>query len=108
MNVQTSIGQPERVRLKAEDFRLLRRSGALAGYSRSELRGGELWGAPTQDGDQPESDASYPIKLRIEDYVRLHEAGAFESYGKTELIDGAVYAMNPHYRPHGFARDELA
>jgi len=107
MNVQTAIGQPERVKLRIPDFQLLRQSGSFDGYSKSELLDGELWGVPVQPEDEPESDAVHPIKLRIEDYLRLHEAGAFERYRKTELIDGIVYAMNPHYRPHGFARDEL-
>lgn len=107
MNVQMPIGRPERVELSVSDFLLLRQSGAFDGYSKSELLDGELWGVPVQSKDEPECDAVYPIKLRIEDYLRLHEAGAFERYRKTELIDGIVYAMNPHYRPHGFARDEL-
>ena len=107
MNAQMPIGRPERVKLSVSDFLLLRQSGAFEGYSKSELLDGELWGVPVQAEDEPESDAVHPIKLRIDDYLRLHEAGAFERYRKTELIDGIVYAMNPHYRPHGFARDEL-
>jgi Uma2 family endonuclease len=107
MNVQMPIGRPERVKLNVRDFLLLRQSGAFDGYSKSELLDGELWGVPAQPEDEPECDAVHPIKLRIEDYLRLHQAGAFERYRKTELIDGTVYAMNPHYRPHGFARDEL-
>ena len=101
MNVQTAIGQPRRVRLKADDFRLLRRSGAFAAYSRSELLDGELWGTVAEDSVNP-------IKLRIEDYLRLHEAGALTEYGKTELIDGAVYAMSPQHRRHMVAHSELA
>jgi hypothetical protein len=108
MNVQTAIGPPERVKLKADDFRLLKRTGAFAGYSRSELLDGEPWGTLAQDEDESDADADYPIKLRIEDYLRLSEAGAFDRYGRTELIDGVVYAMHPRHRPHGFAKDELA
>jgi Uma2 family endonuclease len=107
MNVQMAIARPERVKLRVADFLLLRQSGTFDGYSKSELLDGELWGVPHQSEDEPECQAAHPIKLRIEDYLRLHEAGAFERYRKTELIDGIVYAMNPHYRPHGFARDEL-
>jgi Uma2 family endonuclease len=99
---------PRPVRLTASDFSLLRRSGVFAGYSRSELLDGRLWGVAVQNESKPECDARSPIKLRIEDYLRLHEAGAFERYAKTELIDGVVYAMNPQHRPHGFAKDELA
>jgi Uma2 family endonuclease len=108
MNVQTAMRRPERVKLKVGDFLLLKRSGAFAGFSRSELLDGELWGVPSQDEDEPGSDRRVPIKLRIEDYLRLDQAGAFSAYGKTELIDGVVYAMNPQHRPHGFAKDELA
>jgi Uma2 family endonuclease len=81
---------PRPVKLAAGDFRLLKQAGTPAGQA-------------LQD-----DDAESPIKLRIEDYLYLHEAGALERYGKTELVDGVVYAMNPQYRPHGFARDELA
>jgi Uma2 family endonuclease len=108
MNVQSDIGRPEPVKLTTDHFRLLRQAGAFSAYSRSELLGGELWGIPARDEDQPESDAVHPIKLRIEDYLCLHQAGALKRYGKTELIDGQVYAMNPQHRPHGFAKDELA
>jgi len=108
MNVQTAMRRPERVKLRVGDFLLLKRSGAFADFSRSELVDGELWGVPSQDEDEPESDGRVRIKLRIEDYLRLDQAGAFAAYGKTELIDGVVYAMNPQHRPHGFAKDELA
>lgn len=99
---------PWPVMLTATDFGLLKRSGAFAGYSRSELINGSLWGVPIQERSESECELRSPIKLRIEDYLRLHEAGAFKRYAKTELIDGLVYAMNPQHRPHGFAKDELA
>jgi Uma2 family endonuclease len=108
MNVQTAIGRRAPVKLTVDDFLLLRRSGAFAAFSKSELIDGELLGVPIQGEDEPESDRSVSIKLRIEDYLRLDRAEAFEAYGKTELIDGVVYAMNPQHRPHGFAKDELA
>lgn len=108
MNVQTAIGQPQRVKLRIPDFHLLRQFGSFEGYSKSELLDGELWGVPVRDEDQLESGAVCPIKLRIEDYLRLHEAGAFERYRKTELIDGAVYAMNPQHRRHMRIKSELA
>ncbi|HYJ83963.1 MAG TPA: Uma2 family endonuclease [Allosphingosinicella sp.] len=104
VNEQPVPASPQPIKLEAADFLLLKDTGALAGYCRSELIEGQLWGAAAEDG---ESGAKCPIKLRIEDYERLSEAGAFERYRKTELIDGIVYAMNPHHRPHGFARDEL-
>ena len=106
VNEHSPIADPKRVELTAADFRLLKRSGAFAGYYRPELLAGVPWGALLQDEDG--SDSKSPIKLRIEDYLRLHEAGAFERYAKTELIDGLVYAMTPQHRPHGFAKDELA
>ena len=108
MTVEAALRRPQPVKLTATDFLLLKRAGAFASYSKSELLEGELLGVPVQDEDQEESDAEYPIKLRIEDYLRLHESGAFERYPKTELLDGLVYAMNPQHRPHMFAKNELA
>ena len=108
MNVQTAMRRPERVKLTVGDFLLLKRSGAFAAFSKSELLDGELWGVRFQNEDEPESDRPVRSQLRVEDYLRLDRAGAFAAYGKTELIDGVVYAMNPQHRPHGFAKDELA
>ena len=48
------------------------------------------------------------VKLTTADYHLLADAGAFVGHHRTELIDGAVYAVSPLYRPHGFVRDELA
>lgn len=96
------------VGLTVDDFLLLKAAGVFAGYLKSELLDGELWGVPQPEGDEPESDASHPIRLRVEDYERLDRAGAFAKYGKTELLDGVVYRMSPQHRPHGFAKDELA
>jgi Uma2 family endonuclease len=108
MNVQTAIQGPDRVRLKARDFMLLKGAGAFAAYEKSELLEGELWGVPRGREEEPDYDSSFPIKLRIADYELLEREGAFDGYRKTELIDGVVYAMNPQYRPHGFVKDELA
>jgi hypothetical protein len=41
-----------------------------------------------------------PVKLRIADFDLLDRAGAFDDYAKTELIDGTVYFVNAHHRPH--------
>jgi Uma2 family endonuclease len=106
MNIEAAIRRP--LKIKADDFWLLKTSGAFAAYSKSELIEGEMWGVPLQDSEEPESDAVFPIKLRVVDYERLCEAGSFEAQRRTELIDGLVYAMNPQYRPHGFAKDEIA
>jgi Uma2 family endonuclease len=108
MNIEAPIRRPRPLKLQADDFWLLRKSGAFAGYSKSELIEGELWGVPVQADDEDESDAVFPIKLRVTDYERLCDAGSFEAQRRTELIDGLVYAMNPQYRPHGYAKDELA
>jgi Uma2 family endonuclease len=108
MNVQAAIARPEPVKLKVRDFLLLKGSGAFAGFAKSELLEGELWGVPRGSEEEPEDDGSLPIKLRIADYELLDRSGAFESYRKTELIDGVVYAVNPQHRPHGFVKDELA
>jgi len=108
MNVQATIRRPRPVKLTVKDFLLLRETGVFAGFSKSELLDGKLSGVPVQGEDEPESDASIPIKLRIQDYLLLDEAGAFKSHAKTELIDGVVYEVSPQFRPHGFAKDELA
>lgn len=99
---------PELFRLKVDDFLLLKREGAFGAYAKSELLDGELWGVPNGPDGEPESDASFPIKLRVSDYERLNREGVFDTVGKTELVDGFVYRMSPQYRPHGFAKDELA
>jgi Uma2 family endonuclease len=44
----------------------------------------------------------------VQDYERIDAIGAFAGIGKTELIDGVVYRLSPQFRPHGFAKDELA
>ena len=108
MNVQAPIRQPAPVKLTVEDFLLLKQSGRFAEYWRPELLEGELFGVPRGADGEPESDAGVRIKLRVEDYLRLADAGAFDAYGKTELIDGVVYRMSPQFRPHGYAKDELA
>lgn len=96
------------VKLTVDDFLLLKRCGAFAGFSKAELLDGALSGVPVQDEDKAESDGSIPIKLSIQDYLLLDETGAFEGYDNTELIDGVVYQMSPQHRPHGFVKDELA
>lgn len=108
MNVHAPIEWPKSVKLSVTQFWLLKQSGAFNAYSKSELLEGEMSGVPLQGDDEPESDASVPIRLRIEDYRRLHEAGLLEMNGKTELIDGLLYEVSPQYRPHGFVKDELA
>lgn len=49
-----------------------------------------------------------PVKLTIEQFELLDRSGAFDGYAKTELIEGAIYAMQGQFRPHAFAKDELA
>jgi Uma2 family endonuclease len=102
MNVQTAINRPVRIKLTEADLQTLAKSGALDGYGMAALADGALEGVPAGARGGP-----MPIRLRVTDYELLAEAGAFGTYGKTELVDGVVYAMSPHYRPHGFARDEL-
>jgi len=105
VNEQPPFESPQPIKLELADFRLLADSGAFAAYCKSELLGGELWGATAEN---EASGAKCPIKLRIEDYERLSEAGAFDRYGRTELIDGVVYAMNPRHRRHMRIKNELA
>ena len=49
-----------------------------------------------------------PVKLTIEQFELLDQSGAFDRYAKTELIEGAIYAMQGQFRPHAFAKTELA
>jgi Uma2 family endonuclease len=49
-----------------------------------------------------------PVKLTIEQFELLDRTGAFDGYAKTELIEGAIYAMQGQFRPHAFAKSELA
>ena len=49
-----------------------------------------------------------PVKLTIEQFELLDRSGAFDRYAKTELIEGAIYAMQGQFRPHSFAKSELA
>ena len=102
MNVQAAINRPVRIRLTEADLETLAKSGALDGYVMAAVVDGALEGVPAGAGGEPT-----PIRLRVRDYELLAEAGAFSNYGRTELVHGVVYAMSPHYRPHGFARDEL-
>lgn len=49
-----------------------------------------------------------PVKLTIEQFELLDRSGAFDRYAKTELIEGAIYGMQGQFRPHSFAKSELA
>ncbi|WP_066480980.1 MULTISPECIES: Uma2 family endonuclease [unclassified Sphingomonas] len=108
MNAHVQFEKRLPVKLTCSAFLTLKRSGAFAAYEKSELLDGEISGVPRQEPDEPESDASVPIKLRVEDYGLLQRSHELEPYGRTELIDGDIYAMSPQYRPHGYAKDELA
>lgn len=107
MNAPAVISDRAAVRLTAAQFWLLRGFGAFDGYWKSELLDGELWGVPANGDEEPESDATYPIKLTTEYYELLDRAGGFAGH-RTELLDGLVYLVSPQYRPHGFIKDELA
>lgn len=109
MNVHAPPRMRRPVRLKADDFLVLRKSGAFENIWRAELLDGELFGTPRpDDGGEPESDAYVRFKLTVEQYRQLDAAGAFVNYLATELIDGEVYAMSPQHRQHGFVKDEIA
>lgn len=107
MNAPINVSDRTATKLTASQFWMLRSSGAFDRYWKSELLDGELWGGPADGDDEPESDASYPIKLSTEYYELLDRAGTFDCR-KTELLDGLVYPVSPQYRPHGFIKDELA
>lgn len=48
------------------------------------------------------------VRLTVDDFLLLDRAGAFDRYGHTELIDGGVISMNSQFRPHAYAKSELA
>ncbi len=48
------------------------------------------------------------VRLRVEDVILLDAGGAFQDYGRIELIEGELLYMNAQFRPHMFAKDELA
>jgi Uma2 family endonuclease len=48
------------------------------------------------------------VRLTVDDFLLLDRAGAFDHYGHTELIDGGVISMNSQFRPHAYAKSELA
>jgi hypothetical protein len=82
---------PEKARLRATDFLLLKESGTFSGYSKSELLDGELWGVIRATDDMLQWDDMVPILLRPIDHELLQEAGTFNSYAKSELIYGEIW-----------------
>lgn len=48
------------------------------------------------------------VKLTIDDYLLLDRSGALAGYGRTELVDGVILTLSPQYRPHAFAKAEIA
>lgn len=48
------------------------------------------------------------VKLTIEQFEMLDRSGAFDRYAKTELIEGTIYAMQGQFRPHSFAKSQMA
>ena len=108
MNAPAAIPHPTAVKLTGSQFLLLRGFGAFEQYWKAELLNGELWGVLADGDEEPQSDATYPIKLTVDHYELLDRAGAFVDHHRTELLDGMVYPMSPQYRPHGFIKDELA
>lgn len=52
-------------------------------------------------------DGQTKHRLTVEEFLLLDREGAFGDR-RTELIAGDVFYMSPQFRPHGFAKDELA
>lgn len=48
------------------------------------------------------------VRLTIDDFLLLDRSGAFDAYQHTELIEGEVISMNSQFRPHAYAKTELA
>ncbi|WP_420605225.1 Uma2 family endonuclease [Novosphingopyxis sp.] len=108
MNIHTSVAERKRLKLKVDDFLLLKREGMFSDYIKSELLDGELFGNRRVEDESLQTDAIERIKLNIEDYELLARDGSIGRGSRTELIDGEVYSLSPQYRPHGFMKDELA
>lgn len=52
-------------------------------------------------------DGQTKHRLTVEEFLLLDREGAFGDR-RTELVAGDIYYMSPQFRPHGFAKDELA
>lgn len=52
-------------------------------------------------------DSQNKHRLTVDEFLLLDREGAFGER-RTELVAGDIYYMSPQYRPHGFAKDELA
>lgn len=52
-------------------------------------------------------DGQTKHRLTVEEFLLLDREGAFRDR-RTELIAGDIYYLSPQFRPHGFAKDELA
>ena len=52
-------------------------------------------------------DGQTKHRLTVEEFLLLDREGAFGNR-RTELIGGDIYYMSPQFRPHGFAKDEMA
>ncbi len=52
-------------------------------------------------------DGQTKHRLTVEEFLLLDREGAFGDR-RTELVAGDIYYMSPQYRPHGFAKDEMA
>lgn len=48
------------------------------------------------------------VKLTVDDYLLLDREGALAPYGRTELVDGVILAVSSQFRPHSYAKAELA
>lgn len=52
-------------------------------------------------------DGQTKHRLTVEEFLLLDREGAFGDR-RTELVAGDIYYMSPQFRPHGFAKDEMA
>lgn len=52
-------------------------------------------------------DGQTKHRLTVQEFLLLDREGAFGDR-RTELIAGDVFYVSPQFRPHGFAKDELA
>ena len=63
MTTQEITALLNKPRLNVDEFWALKQAGVFAAYSKAELLDGEMFGVLKQPDDEPETDASVPIKL---------------------------------------------
>lgn len=48
-----------------------------------------------------------PRRFTVEEYARMGEAGVFPPGERVELLEGEIFPMSPHNRPHSYRLEKL-